>query len=355
MAIKDALALARSELNAGLKAWDSPGAKLLPIGPAHAASCLRLALRHRRPELAYAATKTLSLFGEHLLWSSLLTFAAADTAVFGLEPTLAIMAAKRDRTWLRRKGGLSRVASYLVTMLLRAPRSMDATYLLRQSFEPPDLAPHEFAKLATDARSVRRGMLELLGQEQSEIEGASQVFNKLTQTSDEGLAVEIAIAAFRQTLAPPALMAPLIRMHFGAVIRRIPKSKGGTYIESFGTRSGTEFSLSATLTRDTPAGRKATRGIVRALPVLGREMKALGADDELAVEIVGELLERLDDGEDRKEVCLCSDLQATSRWSGVGDTDRNTAQKVGSILDTHKSLVTKIRLAHIPLSLLGFV
>ena len=64
MAIKEELADARRTLNAGLKEWESPRAKLLPVDPAHAASCLRMALRYQRPELAQAATKTLALFGE---------------------------------------------------------------------------------------------------------------------------------------------------------------------------------------------------------------------------------------------------------------------------------------------------
>ena len=355
MAIKDALAEARTGLNAGMKEWESPRAKLLPVDPAHAASCLRMALRYQRPKLAQAATKTLALFGEDMLWRSLIAFAATETAVFGLKPTLAIMAAKRDRAWLRRKGGLSRVASYLTTMLLSAPRSMNAIYLWRQSFEPPDLAPPGFVKLVIDARSVRRGMLELLGREQSEIEGASQVFNKLTQTSGEGLAVEIAIAAFRQALAPAALMSPLLGMHFGGQIEQFLDDASGYYIGNSREQSGADFSLVETLTRDTPAGRKAIRQIMLALPSLNRECATLRVNDECAVEIIGELLVRLDEGEDRTEVDLCSDLRTTSRWCGVGDIDRNVAQTVGLILAANGSLVAEIRSAHIPPPLISFV
>ena len=240
-------------------------------------------------------------------------------------------------------------------MLMQEPSSMDAIYLWRQSFEPPDLAPSGFAKLATDARSVRRGMLELLGHEQSEIEGASQVFNKLTQTSYDELAVAVAIAAFRQTLAPSALIAPLVRMHSNVAIERNSESKSGFGIGKFWTRSDTQFLLAETLTRDTPAGRKAIRQIMLALPALNRELYALGVDDECAVEIIGELLERLDESEDRTEISLCSDLEDTSRLSGIGDIDGTAAQTIGLILAANGSLVAEIRSAHIPLSLTGIV
>ena len=90
------------------------------------------------------------------------------------------------------------------------------------------------------------------------------------------------------------------------------------------------------------------------LPALSIECAAIRVNDECAVEIIGELLERLGEGEDRTEVNLYSDLRATSRWCGVGDIDRNVAQTVGLILAANRSLVAEIRSAHIPLILLGF-
>ena len=141
MSIKVELTDARRALTAGLKSWKQPSRQLLPVDPAHAASCVRIALRHNQSELAQAASKTLSLFAPHLLWNGLLTFAASETAMCDLAPTLAIMAAKQDQAWLRRKGGLSRVASYLIDVLMQAERSMGAIYLWRLSFDTPQYAP----------------------------------------------------------------------------------------------------------------------------------------------------------------------------------------------------------------------
>ena len=64
---------------------------------------------------------------------------------------------------------------------------------------------------------------------------------------------------------------------------------------------------------------------------------------------------RFDENEECREISLCDDLQATSRWSGIGDIDGMAAQAIGLILVANSPLVAEIRSAHIPLSLLGIV
>lgn len=354
MTLQDALGEARRSLNDGLKDWNPPKRCLLPVDPALAASCLRYSLRTGHRTMANAASLTLGLFAPDRLWSEMFKFAATETAVFDLTPTLALMAAKREKAWLRRKGGTNAVTSYLIDQLLAAPRSMQATHLWRLSFESPAFVAPRFEKVCTDARSVRRGMLELLGYEQSEIEGAKQVMNRLTETPEDALAVEVAIAAFRQTLAPAALMVPLIRIHLGKAIGQTRHGQSGYSFVNSKAQSGAQFSLVATLTKDTPAGRKAIREIMSALPDIGRTLDALGVDNESAIEIISELLERIDEGADCREVGWYGDLQNISRWAGVGQIGLQDAQALGSTLDANGLLVAEIRSAHIPFSLLNF-
>lgn len=351
MDIRDALGQARSALNSGLKGWENPNVQLLPTDPAHAACCLCYALRCGRGHVAYAATKTLALFAEHLLWQTLLAYSATETAAFGPTPTLCVMAAKRDRAWIRRKGGLSRVGGYLAEVLMKAPRSMDAIYLWRLSFDVPETVPAHLEALALDARALRRGMLELLGYEEGHSDGR-RLLDKLKGTPESALSVDVANAAFRQAIVPEALMIPLLHRQLIEATEPIVAHGTGWYIGSSDAPSERPMQWVRSLTKDTPAGRRAIRAIMASIPDLRIALDELGLDQEGVLEVVAELIQRQDDQADPEMSSRIIGLRKASQWSGVGPLKPKSAQAIGSILAENWSAVDEIRLAHIPPSLI---
>ena len=353
MSIKEELADARRTLNAGLKGWNPPGRKLLPVDPAHAASCFGIALRHNQSELAQAAAKTLSLFAPHLLWNGLLTFAASETAMCDLAPTLAIMAAKQDQAWLRRKGGLSRVASYLIDTLVQAERSMDGIYLWRLSFDNPQSVPDSLRTMATQAQKVRRGILGLLGMELEGLDAGVKDLEAFDITPEGPLARKVCVAAFRQVLAGPVLMQPVLRQHFAGCGSKPDGTANSEYIESRSGPPGGQSWLLQTLTCDTPVGRKAIREIVASLPDLEAEIVRLGLTDDEAIEVIGELLERVEEEALQAETSQIHGLRSSSRWSGVSVVDHREAEIVGDILRANGPYIDQIRATYIPLIAAG--
>ena len=354
MSIKEELADARRTLNAGLKGWKPPGRQLLPVDPAHAVSCLRIALRHNQGELAQAAAKTLSLFAPHLLWNGLLTFAASETAMFDLAPMLTIMAAKQDQAWLRRKGGLSRVASFLIDMLMQAERSMDAIYLWRLSFDSPQSVPDNLRTMATQAQTARRSILGLLGMELENSDEIGIGLEDLDVTPEGEPVRKVCVAAFRQVLAGPVLMQPILRHHYARSRFKPNEPEHRRYTSSRSTHPGGQSWLLQTLTCDTPAGRKAIRETVASLPDLGAEVVQLGLSDDEAIEVIGELLERADEEALQAETSQIRGLRQSCRWSGVGVIDNREAEILGVILRANGPYIDQIRATYIPSSLLVF-
>jgi hypothetical protein len=353
MTLKDALGDARRGLNAGLKDWSSPKRQMLPVDPALAASCLRLALHTGNSDLAQAAGATLNLFAEHLLWTELLSFAANEAAIFDPTWTLFAMVAKRDRAWLRRKGGTGRVTSYLIEQLVHAPRSSDAIHLWRLSFDDPQKVPAPFRTMASRARDVRRGMLSLLG---AEVPGrdAGSILDDLCHDPKQRLLKDICVAAFRQVVACPALMVPILSCHAGPAEADILGELSGTYTRTLNScRSGLPW-LALALTRTTPAGRNSIRKILAAVPELGSELKRLGCNEEDVIETIGELLERGDEDECLANSSRINLLKAASRWSGVGNVNAPTAQNLDEIMRAHGPAIAEIRRSHISSSLMAF-
>ena len=121
------------------------------------------------------------------------------------------------------------------------------------------------------------------------------VLEDLDVTPEGPLARKVCVAAFRQVLAGPVLMQPVLRQHFAGCGSKPDGTANSEYIESRSGPPGGQSWLLQTLTCDTPAGRKAIREIVASLPDLEAEIVRLGLTDDEAIEVIGELLERADE------------------------------------------------------------
>lgn len=352
MDLREAIAKAKSELGAELKSWERPSARLLPVDPAHAASCLKFALRYQHVGIAQAAAKTLGLFAPHLLWNGLLKYAASETASLDLTPTLAVMAAKKDQAWLRRKGGRSRVAAYLVDLLLRTPRSMDARNLWRLSFDDPEIVSADFKEVVKRARAILRAMPGLLGHQATNADDAWRVFEAVSDTDASTLAVDVYVAVFRQVLAAPILMQPLIRHLSGESAGWSTCSQFDQHIGNVPKPRSAQTWLSMTLTSETSPGRRAIDEIILALSELADALVGFGLNVEGRIEIIGALLERMDEDAFPAGSSQIKGLRKASRWSGVGEIGPEEAKIIDGILRANGSAVAKIRTTHIPSSLL---
>jgi hypothetical protein len=352
MGLKEPLKQARAELLVELKHWKGFNATLLPVDPALAASCLRLALRSRQRRLAHAATKTLALFGEQLLWRVLLTFAATENAVFDTKLALAILVARRDRALVRRQGGLMRVAALLTEKLLRAPRSLAGIYLWRLAFEELNEVPHELRCFAVEARTrlmsyqTHSGPHDLADGLKSQTTGE-------TGARLEALPFWIATTAMRQFDTPQALASALLQMQtaghtdLSALLGRSTFCAGGRKVDS-------PSFLTKALIKDTPGGRKANRELITELPALRHALEDCGVSYDHHVDVVGEVLERIDEVCQESGSAFEANLGKASRWSNVLPTTKASAAQIGQIILENRGVADAIRFSHIPSSLMNF-
>jgi hypothetical protein len=325
MILKDALADARRGLSAGLKGWVAPKGQLLPVDPALAASCLKTALRYRKQDLADAAAATLSVFAPHLVWNELLASATAETAMFDLGPTLAVMAAKRDKAWLRRKGGTKVVTSYLIDQLMQAPCSMDAIHLWRLSFDDPETSPVPLRAMAAEAQYTRRNMMSTFGAEPYRSEWAEKPHHLTRRSSENMFISDVCTAAFRQVMICPALMQPILHRCQYASVQRGAEGNNGSRTTRKTTCGDDPSWLVAALTQNTPAGRNAIREVVRSTPDLADACERLELSEYDSIAAVGDLLDRRCEDQLIWDAGQTSVLRQASRWSGVEMLDKESA------------------------------
>lgn len=351
MSLKNALGEARRSLSEGLQNWEPPRRQLLPVDPPLAASCLKLALRHRQGELAYAAAATLILFDQDRFWRELLAHAGTHTALSDLGPSLVIMAAARDGKWRRKLGGHSFVGTYFIEQMLARPQTDDPLHLWRLSFAQAENVPPSLSALFADARAIRMGFDRTPERTKETHSGALRVIERLAEDLGDWLVPDASVAVWSYCGAGPALMLPVLAM--GCVLPEKTTSPA-----SPASHLQTQNRLLGALDFRSPLGRKALREVIVRTPDLLAQIRKANLTEDQAIEAVSDLLDRDDFLEICQTTSLSIDLCRASRWTGAPLLSEDQARAWGEILRANAPAIDEIRSTHLPtifddLALLG--